>query len=129
MCTTLAGALYATGAAQTTPWPADRGGPGLTGGGALNPEWPGPAGRLLRPSVRRRAPYRRFARDVILNMKWRLTVHKEYWVGIGLSFVSGHGCTSFWLYERRAFLCTRTVLVHADFWISERGPRVPGKLG
>lgn len=81
--TTLAEALWATGAAPRTPRPADRGGPGLAAQASAKSFSEG-------PSVRRSAPSRRFAGDVVFDVKWRSCTRNT---GSERSFspVGGHG--------------------------------------
>lgn len=120
MGTTLAEALWATGAAPRTPRPADRGGPGLAAQASAKAFSEG-------PSVRRSAPSRRSAGDVVFNVKWRSCTRNT---GSERSFspVGGHGAQ---LPALRAV----GVPVHrnrpstARFCVSECGPGGPGARG
>lgn len=111
--TTLAEALWATGAAPRTPRPADRGGPGLAAQASAKSFSEG-------PSVRRSAPSRRFAGDAVFNVKWRSCTRNT---GSERSFspVGGHGA-------QLPALRAAGVPVHrnqpsaARFCVSECGP-------
>lgn len=118
--TTLAEALWATGAAPRTPRPADRGGPGLAAQASAKAFSEG-------PSVRRSAPSRRFAGDVVFDVKWRSCTRNT---GSERSFgpVGGHGA-------QLPALRAAGVPVHrnrpsaACFCVSECGPGGPGARG